>query len=277
MAQSFKPIDTESVLVSGQVDSQPTKVFFDRHLINMEFEELKDMNLYKFYSMKGLTPLLQQKRLFIDRVKSWEDNYENFFLKEKFYSKSAGVEINTDDVAHAFFGQCWTYAPETDAMWRIYSTDKHGVRIRTKVGKLFSTIFVDDMCIADTWLGKVEYSPMTQINSYIKQQTQVDSYSIWQSLMPYTQFIKRTEFEHEKEFRIVKMLDSDTCERYYDYKRLAFDITVSDFIEEILLDPRLDEAEVEAQKQEFVRLGVPESKISQSQLYHFVPITITLD
>lgn len=247
------------------------------NMVDTRLEEVLAMRIFKFFSMKALIPLLKQGKLFIDRVKTWEDVYENFFLKENFYSKSLEANIDTAEIAHGVFGQSWTYAPETDAMWRIYSADMHGVRIQTTVGKLFSAVFVDDTCIADTWLGKVEYNSMDEINCFIKKETEVDSSFIWRDLMPYTLFLKRTEFAHEKEFRIVKMLDSEMCKRLYDYKRLAFEINVNDFIEGILLDPRLEEGEFEAQKQELINLGIKSEIIEKSSLYHFEPLTIMLE
>lgn len=278
MAQSFTPLDKESLLVSGEVVFQPQKDYFDHHLMNMDIEELKTMRLYKFFSINALIPLLTNSKLYIDRVNTWEDVYENFFLKELFYSRSMNTYVGTDEIANAVFGQCWTYATETDAMWRIYSPNKTGIRIQTTTGKLFSTIFVDDTCIADTWLGKVEYNSEQAMNDFILKETETDSFSIWRDLMPYSQFLKRTEFDHEKEFRIIKMLDSRTAANAKQYKRLAFSINDSDkFIDGYLLDPRLDDETYREQKQQLVNLGANPDKISQSSLYSFTPLTIELD
>ena len=95
--------------------------------------------------------------------------------------------------------------------------------------------------------------------------------------MPYSQFLKRSEFEHEKEFRIIKMLDSPTADYAKNYKRLSFNIDVNTFIESYLLDPRLDEKSYQRIKQSLVNIGADESKISMSELYRFNPITIEID
>ena len=277
MTQSFTSGRSESLIVSGKQERQPQEIFFDRHLMNMNFAEFKTMSLYKFYNIKTLTPLLTDSMLYIDRVNTWEDVYENFFLKAHFFSKSLNTYIDTKCIANAVFGQSWTYAPETDAMWRIYSQHKTGVRIQTNAMKLFKFIFVDDECIADTWLGKVEYNSEKEMNDFILRETGTDSASIWRDLMPYSQFLKRSEFEHEKEFRIIKMLDSSTAESAKQYKRLAFKININDFIESYLLDPRLDEKTFEQQKQDLVNLGADPHKIFKSSLYSFKPLTITLD
>lgn len=277
MAQSFTPGKSESLIVDGLLVSQPQKIFFDRHLINMNFDELTAMSLYKFYNIESLTPLLINNMLYIDRVNTWEDVYENFFLKAHFFSKSLNSYISTVDIAGAVFGQSWTYASETDAMWRIYSHNQTGVRIQTNAKKLFSAIFVDDECIADTWLGKVEYNSVEDINDFILRETNTDSTSIWRDLMPYTQFLKRYEFNHEKEFRIIKMLDSSVAARANRYKRLAFKVDIENFIERYVLDPRLDNKTFCKQKHQLVKLGADPSKISKSSLYSFKPLKIILD
>lgn len=277
MAQTFTHFDTDSLLVGGTVTRSPMAHFYDLHVQNMKPEELNDMKIFKIYGMKGLIPLLSNSKLFIDRVSSWEDVYENFFLKEEFFSKSMNMPIGTADMANGAFGQSWTWASETDAMWRIYSSDKKSVRVQTSALKLFSAIFIDDSCIADTWMGKVEYNSETEMNQFLLENTKYDSVSIWRDLMPYTHFLKRNEFSHEKEFRIIKMLDSAEEALARPYLRLAFNINVDDFIESYMLDPRLDDNEFENQKQELVSLGANPGKITKSQLYHFTPIRIELD
>lgn len=95
--------------------------------------------------------------------------------------------------------------------------------------------------------------------------------------MPYTQFLKRYEFNHEKEFRIIKMLDSSVAARANRYKRLAFKVDIENFIERYVLDPRLDNKTFCKQKHQLVKLGADPSKISKSSLYSFKPLTIILD
>lgn len=278
MSQSFHPDNsTDSLIISGKVTRLPEKHYFDLHLMHMNCDEFKNMTLYKFYNFNSLKILLTNSMLYIDRVNTWEDVYENFFLKAHFFSKTYNTSIDTSEIANAVFGQSWTYAPETDAMWRIYSQNKTGVRIQTNVIKLFTSIFVDDECIADTWLGKVEYNSEEDMNDFIVRETETDPNSIWRNLMPYSQFLKRSEFEHEKEFRIIKMLDSSTAESAKQYKRLAFKININDFIESYLLDPRLDGKTFEQQKQALVNLGADPQKISKSSLYSFRPLKITID
>ena len=40
------------------------------------------------------------------------------------------------------YGQCWTKTRESDAMWRIYSPNKNGVRIMTTPRKLLTALLI---------------------------------------------------------------------------------------------------------------------------------------
>ena len=279
MAQSFEPISKENVLVIGELTSPPSRYYFQTHVLNMTQEELKGLTLYKYYTINALKPLLMSQMLFMDRVNSWEDVYENFFLKEKFFSKSRNEFIKAEDIANAVFGQSWTYATETDAMWRIYSPNqnKNGIRIQTSCYKVFNAMFVDNDCSIDTWIGKIQYNSLEAMNIFVKDEIRDYSISSWKNLMPYSQFLKRTEFEHEKEFRFIKMLDYQSASKISDYRRLAFKIDVDSFIEKAVLDPRLGDEEFKDIKQKLIHMGIEESKISRSTLYQFEPITIEID
>lgn len=57
-----------------------------------------------------------------------------------------------------YYGQCWSLTKDSDAMWRIYSNHKDGVRIKTTVGKLISELEQTRGMIAVVpYFGKVKY------------------------------------------------------------------------------------------------------------------------
>ena len=269
--------DTESLLVTGDGIAGMSQADFISNLKVQDYKAFLNQPLYKFYSMRALAPLLTNGQLYIDRVNSWEDVYENFFLKERFYSNALGHTIDTSQYSKNIFGQSWTSIPETDAMWRIYSSDKLGVRIKTSAKKLFSAVFVDYMCIGNTWLGEVMYETQADINDKIIDYARKHKDLIFHDLLPITHFSKRIEFEHEHEIRLIKTIDGDSEQLVNSFKRLAFQIDINDFIESYLLDPRLDDATLEKQKELLINLGADSSKISRSFLYEFTPITIDVD
>lgn len=246
-------------------------------------EALDNLHLFKFMDIRSLSYLLKDKRLYWDRVSdSWEDPYENFILKENFVLTN-GTPVDASNNIPGVFGQCWSYREETDAMWRIYSEDDkdvnqrhlrnfHGVRIETTARKLLNTIYVDETAMADTWMGKVNYMDVNDINSEL----QAGEHDI-RDLLNYSFFVKRKEFDHEAEFRAMKLFDSDTIPLTQNYKRIAFDIAdVDDFIESFTLDPRLNDSDYQIYKNQLISLGVKPYKIKKSSLYEFVPVKVTL-
>ena len=269
--------DSESLLVTGDGIEG---IRLNECISSLRVQNPKDFlnqPLYKFYSMRALVPLLTTGQLYIDRINSWEDVYENFFLKERFYSREMRQTIDTSQYSNDIFGQSWTSIPETDAMWRIYSPDKLGVRIETTAKKLFSAVMVDSRSLGGTLLGEVMYEEQDAITKFIIDWITKDKNSMFRALLPITHFLKRKEFEHEHEIRLIKSIDSNSEELVNSVKRLAFRININDFIESYRLDPRLDNATFETQKEYLINLGADSSKISRSHLYEFTPITIYVD
>ena len=78
--------------------------------------------------------------------------------------------------------------------------------------------------------------------------------------------MKRKEFEHEKEVRIVKMLDSEHTQE--KVQLLQFPIPV-DLIDAFCIDPRASSNVVAKLKNQLMSVGIPENRIIQSRLYQF--------
>lgn len=313
MAQIYTPLNTENLLVSSSTSGKKDvhESFLDHHVLNMVEDitcccntpqellasmrkdyparirrindELDNLHLYKFIDIRSLSYMLQDSRLYLDRVTdAWEDPYENYFLKEELHLEDGRI-ISADNNLPGVFGQSWTYREETDAMWRIYSQDDvdgngkhkrnfHGVRIGTTVRKLLNLVYVDDNSMADTWIGKVEYLELGEINKRLQSAIQSLRDDLGCSF-----FVKRKEFDHESEFRVMKLMDSSTIAQTEKYKRIAFNIPdISDFIDSYTLDPRLSHADYHNIKNDLIKMGVEPDKISQSVLYHFDPVKVII-
>lgn len=313
MAQIYTPLNTENLLVSSSTTGKKTvhESFLDHHVLNMvedityscstpqellvsmrkEYparimkinEELDNLHLYKFIDIRSLSYMLKDSRLYLDRVTdAWEDPYENYFFKEDLQLED-GRKISADNNLPGVFGQSWTYREETDAMWRIYSQDDvdengkhkrnfHGVRIETTARKLLNLVYVDEDSMADTWVGKVDYLELDEINKRLQSATQSLRDDLGRSF-----FVKRKEFDHESEFRVMKLMDSSTIAQTEKYKRIAFNIPdISDFIDSYTLDPRLSPADYLSIRNDLINIGAAPAKISQSILYHFNPVKVTI-
>ncbi len=214
-----------------------------------------------------------KRTLYLPRVSKWEDPYELFLFKQ-IYLDSSGNPIDTMTEANRIYGQCWTSARDSDALWRIYSPDRMSVRIKTTVQNIKK--------LADNAMGKglyvkpcyVTYKSNNDLGNYIKSITTLPSNdNLIESL-----FVKRNSFEHEKEYRIIAWrADFDENNKPVpacpDYIEIPFP---DDFIQEVYLDPRLSQDEVAMLKSALsLRLG-GKCPVSQSTLYKFKQQTIQL-
>lgn len=89
--------------------------------------------IYRIFSTNRLIELFEKKENALVKPELWDDPFENFILKIP--EKGSKSKPNKRG-----YGQCWTLNFESDAMWRIYSPDKNGVRIQTTIRKLHHSL-----------------------------------------------------------------------------------------------------------------------------------------
>ena len=108
------------------------------HLIHLTEEDL-DKPIYRIFSFKRLEEIFKEKKLTLAKPKKWDDPFENFILN------STGTLPDGREFQIGFrdnyYGQCWSLTVESDAMWRIYSPEKDGVKVKTTIRKLFQPLF----------------------------------------------------------------------------------------------------------------------------------------
>lgn len=240
-----------------------------------------DAYIYKYMRLGYLLSMLQGRKLRINKVKTWEDPYENFFLKEGFFFASPedkkNIQMHTDDVSERVYGQSWTLKEESDAMWRIYSNRKgnveeKAVKIKVKVDSLFSLVYTEDSCMATTSIGAVKYLTAEAFDGTRKELANCISVLNFGKVIEDCLYMKRDSFGHEEEVRII--ISHDTAQEKEEF--LEFDIPDISIFEEYVLDPRLDDNELAASIKLITECGVEEEKIRRSDLYDFVPKPINL-
>jgi hypothetical protein len=81
----------------------------------------------------------------------WEDPFENFILNST--GKLPTGETFTIASREQYFGQCWSWKKESDAMWRIYSQhikdlktqkliiDNIGIKVKSTIRNIFEPLF----------------------------------------------------------------------------------------------------------------------------------------
>jgi hypothetical protein len=99
-----------------------------------------DQKIYRIFSISRFKELITTNELVLVNPYKWDDPFENFFLKANAVDEN-GALVSLGDIARKWYGQCWTFNPESDAMWRIYSCQKDGVRVSTTVRRLFSVLW----------------------------------------------------------------------------------------------------------------------------------------
>lgn len=126
------------------------------------FAELKQLNseqagniqLYRIVKFDRVIELLSEKKLtLLDPIK-WEDPYE-----KAQQDIAAGSAVSKRP---SVFGLCWSMRARSDAMWRIYSPDKLGVRISTTVARMLKALdenLSDGLDFRNLFLGRVSYLP----------------------------------------------------------------------------------------------------------------------
>lgn len=247
------------------------------NVINLDL----DTPIYKYIPFKYLKLMIKNSNLYFGKVSSWEDVYENWFLKEQMVL-SSGEKGSATDLIQGVFGQSWTLQEESDAMWRIYSKldrtlhdylDDTAVRIKTTARKLYNVIYANDEDFKTSYIGAVKY--LSQ-NDFLKMQ---DSLSPLNPLdlsevFVKSYFFKRAPFEHEKEVRPI-LIYSPKHENF-GKDGVSFDIDFDNLIDEMVTDPRLTPDEYRTVRGQLIGLGAKSDKVRNSELYNIPPHIIHL-
>lgn len=240
--------------------------------------------VYKYIPLKYLLSMLKNKKLRIDKITTWEDPYENFFLKEEFYTYvpfyQRDIPISTEEISKRIYGQSWTLKEESDAMWRIYSIysedkkfnlDEMAIKIKVQVRNLFDLVYTEDSCMATTSIGEIQYKTTQEIEEWRNNLrcAKIDFLKFSEECL----FMKRDSFQHEEEVRII----ISECTEKIAQEFLEFKIPNIGIFEEYILDPRLNNQEdIDNVVKLISECGVEKSLISRSSLYDFFPKKIKL-
>ena len=230
--------------------------------------ENPDSPIYKIVKKEYLFEALTNQSFKLFRPVDWEDPFEDVFYNS-ISINNHGERINHLYERDRLYGSCWTDLKESDAMWRIYSPEKNGVKIKTTVRKLISDLF-DSISIEPekkAYVGKVDYLTTEQIIKKLQDEKWVHNvmYDPTNKAKAETLLFKRTEFDHENEIRLI----------YYEAQRhevgqypesFAFKFQPNDLIEEIELDPRLTDGEYLAIERKLLTSGYS-NRVSKSKLY----------
>lgn len=167
-------------------------------------------------------------------------------------------------------------------MWRIYSRDKDGVKVKTTIRKLFQPIYLaggeyykgnGTPFNLSSFVGKVKYSNTTNLTQMLKDKKRMSDKVFdqtgWEQASTF--FFKRIAFKHEQEVRVI--FNSQFNKPYDTHK---IDIDPFSLFDKIVFDPRMEKNEYEIRKQQVKDRGYKNS-VYQSSLYKLRNFTVMLE
>ena len=242
------------------------------NLLNIKKSE-QASEIYRVFNITRLLELFNTNQNTLVRPKLWDDPFENYILK------STAITSEGEKVTFGFqkdlYGQCWTLERESDAMWRIYSPDKMGVRVRTNINKLYNSLHSNITLYPEmsAFIGKVLYKPQNymvkQIKDRFEMQEQILDTSGKGTVK--TLLMKREEFKHEKEVRLVYY--NHTGNDHGDLFKYTFNPHA--VIDEIVFDPRMNDDVVEVFKAHLKSINFT-GRVAKSPLYQLPNLKVSI-
>jgi len=234
----------------------------EKAYINYSNQKELDKPIYRIFTIQRLLEVFGENALTLVKPSKWDDPFENFLMKAKGVLPD-GTQFSVASREH-FYGQCWTNKRETDALWRIYAPDKNGVRVRTTPRKLLTALLTQNPQTNGVnltcFIGKVEYFKKDVLEGFFRVLPDLLTDKAGVGLAK-TLLLKRTEFEHEDEVRILFNSLKDSAEDLYKVSIDPFT-----FFDGIVFDPRMNYTMFKIFKAHFKKLGFS-NHILKSTLY----------
>ena len=133
--------------------------------------------IYRIFKIERLLEVFNKEQLTLVKPKLWDDPFENYLLKAECIDEK-GVKISLEELQEALYGQCWTSKSEADWMWRAYTPNKNGVKVKTTVGKLLNEInrINEESQRLDYFIGKVKYYKEKEIKELFNNPNNVEEH-----------------------------------------------------------------------------------------------------
>ena len=214
-------------------------------------------SLFRYMSLAQFLSIVENRKLFLNKVKRWEDTWEGPDDQLPMITESGEKVYSESLLTSSTVGQCWTYDKDSDAMWRIYSPDRQGIMIETNVD-----CFREIQGLRRAVLAKVIYFNK---DNYIEKRNEIAenrSYCYAGDMA-----LKREAFKHENEVRLLVCLQGyKEISNWWDIPVVGFEFDPQTFIKSITFDPRADEWFVNTMKQYCLSKGFS-CPIEKSSLY----------
>lgn len=210
-----------------------------------------DPYLYRILGFERVVQLFESGKLYFSHPSKWEDPYENAVEHTAFKST---------------YAQCWCSKGVSDAMWRIYSPQKIGVRIKIRKSTLTQAVRSAAKSIgARSAVKRVSYLPESKVKEKIALLEQKSKFKGDPTVALNALFYKRLAYSHESEYRAV-IYDVSGKNGSID-NGLSINVSPHQLIESVLFDPRAPDEIVNAFEL-YLRKSIKfEKSIGKSMLY----------
>lgn len=175
------------------------------------------MNLYRIISLETFVDLLHNQRERYVRPAIWDDNYEGYLFRKienpkdrrkiiedmyydvcpRNYEATINNLLKLEHSKYFVYGQCWSTLFHSDALWRIYSYNRHAIQIKTTDIRIKNLL--KNKSDISYEIRKVKYDVDPEDNLMHEQVLQLkERLSIYEPF-----FHKRRAFKHEAEVRVL--------------------------------------------------------------------------
>jgi hypothetical protein len=180
-------------------------------------------NLYRILPFDRAVEILKGS-LYFSHPSTWEDPFET---------------IVDHDKAHAMFAQCWCMQGVSDAMWRIYSPNNLGVRIRTTRTKLRAAMDSAGRGPFKKRIKEVTYITTSEIRGRAERIANELKVTFNATKAADLFYMKRSAFKHENEVRALLFCENAPADQ--PKRGWAIEIDGHELVESVLLDPRVSD------------------------------------
>lgn len=218
--------------------------------------------------------MLRTKRNCLSSPSLWDDPFENL-LRYVALDESWPVKISY--FGSFLYAQCWSFSQENDLLWRVYSPNGTGVRIKSTPIKIINSIKESQSIrrLDYRWnippipkecrpfIGEVEYCTIDQIRKYLEStKEKLDFKHLIKSIL-----IKREPFYNEQELRVgiyyIKTANQKKLSTIR--KRFEYQFNLQN-LDEAVFDPRIPKETFDIYKNNLKSLGF-KGPILRSTIY----------
>lgn len=244
-------------------------------LVNLGATDL-DLMVHRTFSLDRFIDLVRSGENGLVRPTMWDDPFENFLLARTLVRTPDGELGTLEPLAIDWYGQCWTATADSDAMWRIYSATRTGIKATARLGDLLDGLAASVRLSPglQAFAGRVEYRDQGAIAAHMASLTFTDlALGGTNDRFAELLCVKREAFAHEDEIRL---LFCDAEPRQGDGKVYRYPFAANALLASVEIDPRATTADADAMIARLLGEGLT-VPAARSTLYDAPSFTIPLE